>query len=92
MSFNSLKVSELNRREIQDKYIDYLLGSMDFMEIKDKLREFLEIEKTLSSNGELENEIYSEAPEVLLENWEDFDGPATLTESEAFYEQTRTNY
>lgn len=92
MSFNSLKVGVKNRREIQDKYIDYLLGSMDFMEIRNQLREFLDLEKTIISDGELEAEIFSEAPEVLLENWEDFDGPATLTESEAFYEQTRNNY
>ena len=92
MSFKSLKVGVTNRKEIQDKYIDYLLGSMDFIEIRNQLREFLDLEKTIISDGELEAEIYSEAPEVLLENWEDFDGPATLTESEAFYEQTRNNY
>lgn len=92
MSFNRLKISESNRKEIQDKYIDYLLGSMDFMDIRNQLREFLELEKTLSSNADLESEIYSEAPEVLLENWEDFDGPATLTDTEVLYEQTRTNY
>lgn len=80
-----------NRKDIQDRYIDYLLGSMDFMEIRNRLREFLEIEKTLSSDSELEDEIISEAPEVLLENWEDFDGPATLTKSEVFYEKIRTN-
>lgn len=81
-----------NRKDIQDKYIDYLLGSMDFMEIKNKLKEFLELEKTLESNSDLEAEILSEAPEVLLDNWEDFDEPATLTQSEVFYEKTRTNY
>lgn len=81
-----------NRKDIQDKYIDYLLGSMDFMEIKNKLKEFLELEKTLESNSDLEAEILSEAPEVLLDNCEDFDQPATLTENEVFYEKTRTNY
>lgn len=90
MRIQSLTV--YNRKDIQDKYIDYLLGSMDFMEIKNKLKEFLELEKTLESNSDLEAEILSEAPEVLLDNWEDFDEPATLTQSEVFYEKTRTNY
>lgn len=81
-----------NRKDIQDKYIDHLLGSMDFMQIRDKLREFLELEKTLESNSDLEAEILSEAPEVLLDNLEDFNEPATLTQSEVFYEKTRTNY
>ena len=90
MRIQSLTV--YNRKDIQDKYIDYLLGSMDFMEIKNKLKEFLELEKTLESNSDLEAEILSEAPEVLLDNLEDFNEPATLTQSEVFYEKTRTNY
>lgn len=85
-------VTVYNRKDIQDKYIDHLLGSMDFMQIRDKLRGFLELEKTLESNSDLEAEILSEAPEVLLDNYEDFDLPATLTENEVFYEKTRTNY
>lgn len=90
MRIQSLTV--YNRKDIQDKYIDHLLGSMDFMQIRDKLREFLELEKTLESNSDLEAEILSEAPEVLLDNLEDFNEPATLTQSEVFYEKTRTNY
>jgi len=65
---------------------------MDFMEIRNKLREFLDLEKTLESDTDLEAEIFSEAPEVLLENWEDFEGPATLTQSEELYENIRINY
>lgn len=90
MRIQSLTV--YNRKDIQDKYIDHLLGSMDFMQIRDKLREFLELEKTLESNSDLEAEILSEAPEVLLDNLEDFNEPATLTQSEVFYEKTRINY
>lgn len=90
MSIKSLTVA--NRKEIQEKYIDHLLGSMDFMEIRNQLREFLDIEKTLESDSDLEAEIYVEAPEVLMDNWEDFDGPATLTQSEVIYENIRTNY
>lgn len=71
-------INELNRKEIQRKYIDQILGSLDFMQIKDKLRDYLELEKDKESNRALEAEIRHEAPEVLVDNWEDFQGPATL--------------
>lgn len=69
-----------NRQDIQRKYIDQILGSLDFMQIKDKLRDYLELEKDKESNRALEAEIRHESPEVLVENWEDFDEPATLTQ------------
>jgi len=72
-------ISEDNRKEIQRKYIDQILGELDFMQIKDRLRDYLTKEKDKSSNYSLESEIRKEAPEVLVENWEDFSGPATLT-------------
>ena len=74
-------ISEVNRKEIQRKYIDQILGELDFMQIKDRLRDYLSKEKDKSSNYALESEIRKEAPEVLVENWEDFDQPATLTKS-----------
>jgi hypothetical protein len=72
-------LSESNRKEIQRKYIDYILGSLDFMQIKDRLRDYFELEKDKESNRSLEAEIRKEAPEILVDNWEDFDEPATLT-------------
>jgi len=69
-----------NRTEIQRKYIDVILGELDFMQIKDRLRDYLSKEKDKESNYALEAEIRQEAPEVLVDNWEDFDEPATLTE------------
>jgi hypothetical protein len=69
-----------NRKEIQRKYIDQILGELDFMQIKDRLRDYLTKEKDKESNYSLEAEIRKEAPEILVDNWEDFDGPATLTE------------
>lgn len=72
-------LTEKNRVEIQRKYIDHILGSLDFMEIKDKLRDYLDTEKTFESNAALEAEIRHEAPDVLVDNWEDMKGPATLT-------------
>jgi len=75
-------INEMNRLEIQRKYIDHILGSLDFMEIKDKLRDYLELEKDKESDRSLEAEIRHEAPEILVDNWEDFDEPATLTKEE----------
>jgi hypothetical protein len=75
-------LNEKNRVEIQHKYIDHILASLDFMQIKDRLRDYLEIEKTFESDASLEAEIRHEAPEVLVDNWEDIKGPATLTQGE----------
>ena len=73
-------ISQINRKEIQRKYIDQILGELDFMQIKDRLRDYITKEKDKESNIALEAEIRKEAPEVLVDNWEDFGGAATLTE------------
>lgn len=75
-------VNYINRKEIQRKYIDQILGELDFMQIKDRLRDYLSKEKDKESNYALEQEIRKEAPDVLVDNWEDFNIPATLTKSE----------
>lgn len=72
-------LTEKNRVEIQRKYIDHILGSLDFMEIRNRLRDYLEVEKDKESNAALEAEIRHEAPDVLVDNWEDIKGSATLT-------------
>lgn len=74
-------IKEANRKEIQRKYIDQILGELDFMQIKDRLRDYLSKEKDKSSNYSLESEIRKEAPEILVDNWEDFNQPATLTQN-----------
>lgn len=74
-----------NRPEIQRKYIDHILGTLDFLEIKDRLRDYLDLEKDKESNASLEAEIRQEAPEVLVDNWEDLDEPGTLTKKEEFH-------
>lgn len=75
-------IKDSNRKEVQRKYIDQILGELDFMQIKDHLRDYLSKEKDKESDYSLEAEIRKEAPDVLVDNWEDFDGPATLTEGE----------
>jgi hypothetical protein len=77
----SFVINNYNRNDVQRKYIDSILGSLDFIEIKQRLRNYLELEKDKESNRSLELEIRHEAPELLIDNWEDFDEPATLTES-----------
>lgn len=72
-------IDKYNRQEIQRKYIDQILGEMDFMQIKDALRDYLELEKDKSSNYSLECEIRKQAPDILVDNWEDFNEPAMLT-------------
>lgn len=73
-------ISEVNRKKIQRKYIDQILGELDFMQIKDRLRDYLSKEKDRESNYALEAEIRKQAPDVLVDNWEDFGEPATLTQ------------
>lgn len=75
-------INQSNRQEIQRKYIDQILGELDFMQIKDRLRDYLQKEKDRESNYALEAEIRKQAPDVLVDNWEDFHEPATLTEYE----------
>jgi hypothetical protein len=77
----SFVINNYNRNDVQRKYIDSILGSLDFIEIKQRLRNYLELEKDKESNRSLELEIRHEAPELLIDNWEDFDEPATMTES-----------
>lgn len=72
-------INDVNRVEFQRKYIDQILGELDFMQIKDRLRDYLQKEKDKESNKALEAEIRKEAPEILVDNWEDFEEPATLT-------------
>jgi hypothetical protein len=78
----SFVINNYNRNDVQRKYIDSILGSLDFIEIKQRLRNYLELEKDKESNRSLELEIRHEAPELLIDNWEDFDEPATMTKSE----------
>jgi dsRNA-specific ribonuclease len=75
-------INQSNRQDIQRKYIDQILGELDFMQIKDRLRDYLQKEKDKESNYALEAEIRKQAPDVLVDNWEDFSEPATLTEYE----------
>ena len=58
-------VDDFNRTEIQRKYIDHLIGQMDFIEIKRDLWNYINKEKNRYSNYSLELEISRDAPVIL---------------------------
>jgi hypothetical protein len=58
-------VDDFNRTEIQRKYIDHLIGKMDFMEIKRELWNYINRDKNRYSNYSLELEISRDAPIIL---------------------------
>lgn len=58
-------VDDFNRTEIQRKYIDHLIGKMDFMEIKRDLWNYINRDKNRYSNYSLELEISRDAPIIL---------------------------
>lgn len=60
-------VDDFNRTEIQRKYIDHLIGKMDFMEIKRELWNYINRDKNRYSNYSLELEISRDAPIILGE-------------------------
>ena len=50
-------INDWNRDLIQSRYVDSIIANLDFMQIRDLLREYLSSEKTYYSNEELEDEI-----------------------------------
>lgn len=58
-------VDDFNRTEIQRNYIDYLIGKMDFMEVKRELWNYINKDKNRYSNYSLELEISRDAPQII---------------------------
>lgn len=58
-------IDDFNRTEIQRKYIDHIVGQMDFVEIKRELWNYINREKNRYSNYSLELEISRDAPKIL---------------------------
>lgn len=52
-------VNDLNRREIQERYVDSLIAHTDFITLRDCLRDYLHSEKNQYSNDDLYDEIVS---------------------------------
>jgi hypothetical protein len=66
-----ISINSMNRTEIQRKYIDYIISHMDFMEIRDALRDYLNTEKNKYSDSLLRAEISKHCPEVLVDSFAD---------------------
>lgn len=74
-------INDFNRIDIQSQYVDHLVGSLDFLTVLQRLREYLENEKDKESNENLQAEILHEAPYILQERWEE------IHEEEAYHAQ-----
>lgn len=72
------RIDGTNRQEIQDKYIQAIIAHMDFMEIREALREYLVKEKNRYTHKHLYREIKKQNPEILREIFQD-DYVDTLT-------------
>lgn len=60
-----ITINGINRKEIQHKYIDYLISHMDFMEVRRHLWDYINSEKNKYTDNALEKEINQKAPEIL---------------------------
>jgi hypothetical protein len=67
------RINDFNRIDLQSQYIDHLVGSMDFIEVRKMLRDYLDYEKDKESDEDLEAEILNEAPYLLEEKWEEIE-------------------
>lgn len=65
------RIDDSNRQQIQDDYIQAIIAHMDFMEIRDALREYLIKEKSRYNHKHLLREIKKQNPEILREIFQD---------------------
>ena len=65
------RIDDANRQQIQDDYIQAIIAHMDFMEIRDALREYLIKEKSRYNHKHLLREIKKQNPEILREIFQD---------------------
>jgi hypothetical protein len=73
------RIDSSNREDIQDKYIQAIIAHMDFMEIRESLRDYIYKEKNQLSDKNLYKEIKKQNPEILREMFQE-DFIDTLTE------------
>jgi len=62
-----LEVNSDNRDEIQSRYVDYLISRMDFMQIREVLRDHLNTDKIFYSHDDLLDEIRARGPDAIKE-------------------------
>jgi|688.fasta_scaffold772889_1 hypothetical protein len=66
------RIDAYNREDVQNKYIDAIIAHMDFMEIRDALREYLDKEKSRYTHKHLYREIKKQSPEILREVFDNY--------------------
>lgn len=54
-------INDWNRESIQSRYVDSIIANLDFMQVRDLLRDYLTSEKNHYSHEELEDEIKAHA-------------------------------
>lgn len=64
-------IENYNRNAIQEEYVDYLIGSMDFLEARTALKEYMMKDKDSLTHSELEREVKLIAPSVLYQIFTD---------------------
>jgi hypothetical protein len=64
-------INDTNRLDIQSQYVDHIVGSLDFIEVRSLLRNYIEYEKDKLSDSSLYAEILHEAPYLLEQNLDD---------------------
>lgn len=67
------RINDFNRIDIQSQYVDHIVGGMDFIQVRQRLRDYLELEKDKESDIDLEIEILNEAPYLLDQKWEELE-------------------
>jgi hypothetical protein len=67
---SSLTIDSMNRKDIQDKYVDSLMSRMDFMETRYLLRDYLHNEIHKYSNEDLLDEIRSKGSDYINDVFE----------------------
>jgi hypothetical protein len=58
-------IDKYNRGEVQRQYVDSIISRMDFMEIRDCLRDHINEDLDNLSNGDLYDEIRVKRPELV---------------------------
>lgn len=59
------KIDNYNRNYVIERYVDDIVGSMHFLDIKSRLKDFLLQDKYSLSNEELEYEIMRHDPSLM---------------------------
>lgn len=58
-------ITQANRDSVQARYVDSIIAHLDFIQIRELLRDYLHSEKNLYSNDDLYDEIISKGPEYF---------------------------